>query len=146
MGQWDGCRKKIPVHLGRGPIEAIDGALQGFYYRLLDTLHEPLFHTGSWSMMECKPAADGNWSWDSFLSFWWAGDEGKRALVAVNYSPHQSQCFVKLPFEELRGKNIRLRDWMGPSVYERDGTDMVSRGLFLDMPAWGFHVFDVKAR
>lgn len=146
MGQWDGSRKKIPVHLGRGPVEPINGQLQGFYYRLLDTLHEPIFHTGSWSMLECKPASEGNWSWDSFLVFWWEGGEGKRALVAVNYSPHQSQGFVKLPFEELRAKNVRFRDWMGSATYERDGSDLVGRGLYLDMPAWGFHVFDVKAR
>jgi hypothetical protein len=32
---------------------------------------------------------------------------------------------------------------MGPASYERDGTDLVSRGLYLDMPPWGFHVFEV---
>jgi hypothetical protein len=26
---------------------------------------------------------------------------------------------------------------------ERDGLD--ARGLYLDMPAWGYHVFDVRA-
>jgi hypothetical protein len=33
---------------------------------------------------------------------------------------------------------------MNPTItYERDGDDLVGRGLYLDMPAWGYHVFDV---
>jgi hypothetical protein len=33
---------------------------------------------------------------------------------------------------------------MGPSRYERDGNDLAARGLYLDMPEWGYHVFEMK--
>jgi hypothetical protein len=33
---------------------------------------------------------------------------------------------------------------MGQAVYDRDGGDIVHRGLYLDMPAWGYHVFEVQ--
>jgi hypothetical protein len=33
---------------------------------------------------------------------------------------------------------------MGALAFERDGGELQSRGLFLDMPAWGYHVFEVK--
>jgi hypothetical protein len=32
---------------------------------------------------------------------------------------------------------------MSTALYDRDGNDLLSRGLFLDMPAWGYHVFEV---
>ena len=45
----------------------------------------------------------------------------------------------------LAGRTWRLGDCLGPAVYERDGADLAARGLYLDMPAWGTHVFDVAA-
>jgi hypothetical protein len=34
---------------------------------------------------------------------------------------------------------------MGLAIYDRDGNDLVSRGLFLDVSPWGYHVFEVAA-
>ena len=47
--------------------------------------------------------------------------------------------------DRLRGRAWRLRDLLGPAVYERQGTEMANDGLFLDMPAWGYHVFELSA-
>jgi hypothetical protein len=30
------------------------------------------------------------------------------------------------------------------AVYDRDGTDLAARGLYLDMPPWGAHAFEVQ--
>jgi hypothetical protein len=38
---------------------------------------------------------------------------------------------------------VRLKDVMGPASYDRDGSELLSRGLYLDVPAWAYHVFDV---
>ena len=62
----------------------------------------------------------------------------------MNYSPQQAQCFVRLPFPELAGRPWRLRDLLGTAVYERCGDDLLGRGLFLDLPPWGCHVFEVR--
>jgi hypothetical protein len=50
---------------------------------------------------------------------------------------------VRVPYAELGGREVRFSDWMSPAVYDR--RDVVSTGLFLDMPAWGYHVFDARA-
>jgi hypothetical protein len=34
---------------------------------------------------------------------------------------------------------------MGPASYDRDGDDLVSRGLYLDLPPWSYHVFEMNA-
>jgi hypothetical protein len=38
---------------------------------------------------------------------------------------------------------VQLADQLSPARYERDGADLAARGLFLDLPAWGHHAFEV---
>jgi len=62
----------------------------------------------------------------------------------VNYAGHQSQCYLILPWGDLAGRIWRLHDRLGDAVYDRDGADLSARGLFLDMPPWGYHAFEVQ--
>ena len=55
----------------------------------------------------------------------------------------RASVYVRLPFPDLSGRAVRLKDLMGPASYDRDGTDLVSRGHYLDLPPWSFHVFEV---
>jgi hypothetical protein len=141
QGQFEGRRKRISPHLGRGPCELIDPQLQLFYERLLAVLREPVVRSGQWQLLQCVPAWEGNWTWDGFVAFAWQGPGGKRLLVAVNYAPDQSQCYVQLPFTHLAGSQWRLQDTMSSGVYDRDGNELQSRGLFLDMLPWQTAVF-----
>jgi hypothetical protein len=143
QGQFEGRRKRISPHLVRAPIEPIDAALQQFYDRLLAVLKQPVVRDGRWQLLECVPAWDGNWTWDGFLASAWEG-AGERRLIAVNYAANQGQCYVRLPFPNLAGRSVRFEDLMGTASYDRSGSDIVSAGLYLDVPPWGYHVFDMK--
>jgi hypothetical protein len=33
---------------------------------------------------------------------------------------------------------------MSPAVYDRSGDDLTTRGLYLDLPAWGYHAFELS--
>jgi hypothetical protein len=94
--------------------------------------------------LDSTPAWDGNWTWDCFICFAWQKSGSQPLLVVVNYAANQSQCRVRLPFDKIGGNAVRLRDLMSPAVYDRDGSELVSSGLYLDMPAWGYHVFAVE--
>ena len=65
--------------------------------------------------------------------------------MAVNYAAHQSQCFVRLPFADLGGRQWRLSDWLSDATYDRDGNELQSRGLYLDEPPWQARVFEMTA-
>jgi hypothetical protein len=143
QGQREGKRVRIPTHLGRGPVETVDAAIQAFYDRLLACLDDDAFRDGQWQLMEARPAWEGNGSNDAFVLFSWSGLAGERRLVAVNYAGHQSQCRVSLPWDDLRGQTWQLSDRLGPDVYDREGEDLASHGLYLDLPAWGYNVFAV---
>jgi hypothetical protein len=144
QGQREGKRLRIPTHLGRGPAEVPDASTAAFYEDLLACLKDPAFRDGAWQLLDARPAWDGNWTWDAFLAFAWSGKDGSRRLVAVNYSDHAGQCYVTLPWKDLEGGAWRLADRMGPAVYERSGSSLAAEGLYLDVPAWSCHVFDVE--
>jgi hypothetical protein len=49
-----------------------------------------------------------------------------------------------MPWRDLEKRIWCLQDRTGPAVYDRQGGDLMSQGLYLDMPAWGYHVFAVS--
>ncbi len=144
QGQFEGRMKRISPHLIRAPHEPLNTVLHGFYHDLLTVVKQPLFRDALWRVLECVQAWDGNGSWDSFVAFAWEEHKGRRAILAINYSPHQSQCYVRLPFSGISDKSIEFRDLMSLNVYLRNGNELLSRGLYLDLPPWGYHVFEVS--
>lgn len=144
-GQMEGLTKRTSVHLSRAAPEPVNTGLRQFYERLLSCLRNPVVREGEWQLLECSPAWDGNWSNDSYICFAWRGRARCPLLVAVNFAPHQSQCYVRAPFEEFRGQPLRLRDLTGKAVYSRHADDLLGHGLYLDLPAWGYHVFELTA-
>ena len=132
------------MHLGRRPPEPVDGTLEEFYQWLLACLRRPEVRTGEWRLLETRPAWEGNPTWGHFITFAWEGPNGALLVVAVNFGPTRGQCYVSLPFEGLTGGRFLLRDLLGPFRYEREGDELAGRGLYLDLPEWGYHVFDFK--
>ena len=143
QGQREGKRIRIPMHLGRGPLEPPDEAIGAFYDALLACLRTPAYRTGHWQLLNAAPAWDGNGSHDAFIASAWSGTGNARHLVVVNYADHHAQCLVALPWPELAGHAWRLQDGLSNAVYDRDGTELVGRGLYLDLPPWGRHAFTI---
>ncbi|MFL5406055.1 MAG: alpha-amylase family glycosyl hydrolase [Myxococcales bacterium] len=132
QGQLEGRRKRVSPHLVRAPAEPADRSRQEFYARLLQILRRPAVRDGDWALLECAPAWEGNPTCDDFLVWSWQARDGQRLLVAVNYSDHRSQCLLRLPFAA-----IRLAEVMGGA-----SLDVGATGLSLDLPAWGYRVFE----
>jgi hypothetical protein len=145
QGQFEGRKKRISPHLSRAPEEPVDAELRKFYDRLLVVLDQPVVGDGRWQFCECLPAWDGNWTWDSFIAFAWQNDAGDRFVSVVNYAPNQSQCYLRLPFAELGGHQWRFQDQLSDVRYDRDGDDLQSRGLYLDLLPWQTFVFNLTA-
>jgi hypothetical protein len=143
QGQLQGWNRKISVHLCRGPQQPSDPGLQEFYRQLLDALRLSVFRIGDWQLLECKPAWEGNWTGDCFIAFAWQGVDGQRAIAVVNYAPNQSQCYLTLPWPNLHGQMYRLNNLMATDSYSRSGDGLLSPGLCLDLPAWGYGVFEL---
>jgi hypothetical protein len=147
QGQFEGARVRVPTHLCRGPVEPVDREIAAFYAKLLQVLNETgVFRDGTWSQIQPLPAWPDNRTSDGFVAYAWAGGDGSRHVVVVNYAGHQGQCRLFLPFQEYRGKLVRLIDVMGTEVYDRDGVDLVDGGLYIDHRPWQYNVFELQAR
>jgi len=121
--------------------------LQEFYSRLLEVLKLPQLRNGQWRLLDWRPAWNGNLSCEKFVAFWWdspheAADLASPVLVVVNFGPTQGQCYLPWP----AGSDDRLlvlRDLMRPLTYEREQANLLRYGLYIDLPPWGYHVFEV---
>jgi glycosidase len=144
-GQFDGRRVHASMHLGRRPVEPIVPDLRALYDRLLAILQRSDVREGKWHLWDSRPAWEGNGTHQQFIVMTWDAAP-RRTIVAVNYGPSQAQCYVTLGLPDLAGKNFTLVDLLGDARYDRDGSGLSGNGLYLDMPAWGAHVFDVVPR
>ena len=142
-GEFEGRRKRLPMQLCRRPNEPIDATLRSFYDRLLVILRRSEVRDGTWQLLECRGAWEGNSTWERFIVGYWTGADDRRLLTVVNYGPTQGQCYVTLPGSDLAGQTWVLQDLLSPARYERFGTGLVSSGLYLDLGPWQAQVFEV---
>lgn len=145
QGQLQGKKIRISPHLNRGPDEPPNEKIKSFYENFLNILGKTPVNNGQWQLLECSPAWESNWTWDCFVSFAWKGIGNELAIVSVNFAPNSSQCYIRLPFLELIGKNWVLKDHLHEITYERSGDDLFSRGLFMDMSPWRCCVFFIRS-
>jgi hypothetical protein len=143
QGEFEGKTKRISPHLGRGPVEPVNLDVQRFYERLLCLLSRSEVRDGHWQLLDCHPAWDGNWTHGEFVAFSWENEAGQRLLVSVNYSGHQSQCRIRLPFAELEQHTWRFNNQFTSKAFEHAGVELQSSGLFVDQAPWQAAVFDV---
>jgi hypothetical protein len=40
---------------------------------------------------------------------------------------------------------VRFKDLMSNAVYDRNGHVALTGGIYFDLPAWGYHIFEVSA-
>lgn len=144
QGQFEGRVTHISPHLVRAPEEPIDESIQGFYEKFLPVLSKKVFRNGKWNLIDCVPAWDGNGSFNNFLAFYWEMDKKTKALAVVNYVGHGSQCYVRLPLPNPDGQTILFKDLMSSAIYERERGEMSAQGLYLDMPGWTYHIFEIS--
>jgi hypothetical protein len=137
-GQLTGRRVRLPVFLTRRPVEPPDRALEAFYRTLLDALAAPALREGTWRLLSRTGWPD-NATFESLVAWAWEkGDE--RHVVVVNLSDAPAQGRIPLPWPDVAGRPLRLRDAFSGAVYDRDGGEAIQPGLYVDLPAWGFHL------
>ncbi len=144
QGQFEGRKAHISPHLVRAPKEPVDESIQQFYYNFLEVLKKPVFRDGQWKLVECAQAWEGNESHHDFLVFYWEKEKEASSLVVVNFADHFSQCYIHLPLPDPEGSTLRLQDLVGTFSYDGDGGDLLTNGLYLDMPGWGYQVFEIS--
>jgi len=142
-GQCEGRQVRLPVFLGRRPVEAVDHELAAFYAKLLGATQPDVFRNGQWRLCACSGWAD-NASCLAILAWCWElGDE--RRLVVINYGQRPAQAQVHLPWTDFDDRQWRFKDLLSDDCYVRSGSEMHDAGLYVDLAPWKFHLFAVQA-
>lgn len=136
-GQLEGCQVKLPVQLGRRPVEPVDEGLRTFYARLLESIHHPVFRVGEWQLCEVSGWPDYPSHLNLVAWCWCYGAD--RVLVAVNLSGARAQARVRVPWPGLSGRTWRLIDEFSGEVYLRNGNELCDPGLYVGLDPWEFH-------
>jgi len=136
-GQFEGRKVRLPVFLGRRPQESVDAGLLEFYGKLLAAINRPVFRDGDWRLCERTGWPD-NSSCENLVAWSWSHKD-EVYLIVVNLSDRAAQGNIQVPWNALRGKQWRLTDSLSGAIYERGGDEMLSPGLYVDVPAWNYH-------
>jgi Alpha amylase, catalytic domain len=139
-GQFEGRKVRPPVFLGRRPDEPIDRDLHEFYSRLLRAINQPVFREGQWSLCDRTGWPD-NASFQNLVAWSWLHHD-EQYLIVVNLSDCPVQAQAQVPWADVRGGKWHLIDVLSGATYERDGDEMVSPGLYVELGPWNFHFFE----
>lgn len=92
-----------------------------------------------------QPDLERHPTWNDFVACAWHEEGAADHVIVVNYSDHQAQCRLRLPFTGLTTRRWRLVDALGSAVYERDGGELTDPGLYIDLAGWRYNVFRLDA-
>ncbi len=138
LGQFEGRKVKLPVFLRRWMDEPEIIEWKNIYTRLVRLASSPLIKLGEWKLCPHTGWVD-NASSEELLCWSWHRP-GETLLVVINYSEHKSQGKVVIPWKDLEGVSWRLVDLIKGDVFIRTTAELLSNGLFVDLPGWGFHL------
>ncbi len=114
QGQWEGRQVRLPVQLGREPVETqqdephkppqsslkqlpgfatTSNETTAFYEYLLQLLQQPILRSGNWQLLAAQ--SEGGHIHPSVLAWRWTFDK-QELYIAVNYSENTTTCFLPI--------------------------------------------------
>ena len=141
-GQFEGFRVRLPVFLGRRPVEPVDEASRAFYRKLLAEAARPVYREGAFALCD-RYGWEGNPASQDIVAWCWRLGEERR-LVVVNLGRARASARVKVPWPELAGRAWRLEDALDGTVFVRDGGEMSGSGLYVQLELGRWHLLDVR--
>jgi hypothetical protein len=141
-GQFEGRKTRVPVFLGRRPVEAPDGELRAFYEKLVKAIQASVFHDGQWSLCERTGWPD-NPSYLNLVAWSWVKGQDRR-LIVVNLSDTAVQARVRPQWGSPQGETWRMTDDLSGESYDRDGGEIEQSGLYVELRPWQFHFFQCR--
>jgi hypothetical protein len=104
---------------------------------LLASINPPIFRDGEWKLCKCEGWSD-NPSFENLVAWSWVKGSDRR-LIVVNLSDSAVQARVKVPWSEVHGQTWRLTDTLSNASYDRDGNEISSTGLYVELAPWNCH-------
>jgi glycosidase len=138
-GQCVGKKIKLPLQLGREPVEKKDEKVKEFYDKLLYITKSEIFKNGDWKILEPFAVGDNDDSYQNLLAWQWRlGNEVR--LVIVNYNNSTSRCRLKFDLD-ISNEEVVLSDILNETEYKRSKKEIIEKGLFVELKSFNSHIF-----
>jgi hypothetical protein len=137
-GQFTGRKVRLPVFLARRPDEPADEELHDFYRRLLPAVAREPFRSGEWRLCTVEGWPDNDSCRNLVAWCWQAGEE--RRLAVINLADTPAQGKLRVPWDDLTGRDWQLAELLGTDHFVRSGDDMFGPGIYVELRPWGYHL------
>lgn len=137
-GQFEGRKVRPPVFLGRRPYEPVVQELRSFYAKLMEAINRPIFREGDWRLCDRTGWPD-NTSFQNLIAWTWVKDQ-ERYMIVVNLSDSPVQAQIKIPWSDVAWGTWQLTDILSGACYQRDGNQLLSPGLYVELGPWNYHL------
>ena len=117
--------------------------MAAFYLPLLGTTAREIFRNGQWQLCERTGWPD-NPSYLNILAWCWQHSDD-RQLIIINFPAAPSQALVRVPWEDVRGRSLRLSDPLSGEAFERSGDDLAGPGMFVSLQPWRWHLLRLES-
>jgi len=152
-GQLEGRRVKLPVQLGRRPAENEDIETALFYEKILAVLQDPIFQTGTFNAIAVQPSGWGDTTQEALAAIAWTpGPETNSQalrgyLCVVNLNAWRAYGRVPLPVEVFNNnRQYVFTDRLDGKRYERQGSELISPGIYIALEAHQQHIFEIQVK
>jgi hypothetical protein len=139
-GQFNGAPLRAPVQLGRWPDEPDRPDVKDFYARLLKAIDKPIFHDGTWTLLDVRSAGDG--TNQDLIAFAWRKGNAV-AIVTANITSHDAHGLVNVG-ELPKGESFQLKDQLSGGAWTWSRQDL-HNGLYVKLASGDAHLFLLKA-
>ena len=145
-GQLEGRRVHTSIHLARRVAEAPDAGADGVLHAdLLDCLKRPEVRGGRWRLLTCRPAWDGNTTWDQLPRLHLGRRPGPAAASLRQLRSDTGTMLRRTAEGRMARREVAVARPVRRRPLRARRRRPRRRGLYLDMPAWGAQVFEATA-
>ncbi len=141
-GQFEGKKIKLPVQLGRKPVEKVSQTINNYYDLILKITKDDIFKYGDWILLEPETSGGDNISFKKILAWRWKLKDDNR-IVVINYSDNTTHCRLKFDVS-IKKELLLLTDLLDGKVYKRSASEITNKGLFIELKNFHSHIFSFK--
>ena len=142
QGQFEGKKTFLPMPLARAQFEAPDSHTRELYERMLRFTDADVFHSGEWKLLEVQSAGDDTFQ-DLVAYRWQLGNENR--LIVVNLGGRSAQGRVQQSAGGVSDTCL-FCDVLTGREYLWNRADFSQDGLYVKLPPYQAHAFEVKAQ
>lgn len=141
-GQLEGKKRFARIQLNRTAIEEKDAAVEAVYAGLFEVLGQSAVGRGEAQILETYGWENNDTHHALTVIQWQRYGEAKAFdLVIVSNSDKRVQGHIKITAQGVKNGTWALQDRLSPEKWERDGDELASKGLYVDVGPYAAQLF-----